>query len=368
MRAGMTMEDFAAEVKRQSKAKSDYVADTAAIDVIAKDGGLDVGIEVPKEGRKEFAVLDLAHDQIAAHAKIPKAYYEKMRAEDPKLLATNVETWFKKYPVPRMLRMLDGNNRAFLSSSFRPLDNYDFAKVILEGCASQNLEVASCQITDTRLYVKAIDRREFKVPVGFKMGDGSHRIFDVCCPVFIASNSEVGCGRLTLETGVYTRACTNLAWFTDGAMKRTHLGSRHRIAEATGVENIDHLLSARTKQKSDEALWLQLRDVLKSAFVEERINKRVEQLANAAEAKIEGRVDKVVKVAAERFGLSEDEEDGVLEHLIRGGNLTKYGLHAAITRTAQDVASYDRATDLEYVGGRVIEMPSSDWHALVDVD
>lgn len=362
MKLGRSLQDLAAELDRQKKTKTDYIADTAAISVRPAEHGLNLALE----GHGEFEVRDLAHHQIAEHTKIPALYYKRMREETKELLANNVETWFKKYPVPRMLRMLDGGNRAFLSNSFRPLDNYDFGKVILEACNDRKLEVASCEITEKRLYIKAIDKQEFQVPVGYKMGDGSHRLFDVCCPVFIAMNSEVGYGRLTLETGVYTRACTNLAWFSDGGLKRTHLGSRHKIVEATGVENIDHLLSNRTKQKSDEALWLQVRDVLRSAFVQGRIEKRVEQLKAAAEAVIPGRVEKVVKVAAERFGLSEAEGDSVLDHLIRGGNLSKYGLHAAITRAAQDVDDYERATDLEYLGGQVIELPSTEWESLLE--
>lgn len=361
MKIGRTIEEFAAEVKRQSKAKADFVADTTAIVAQPTAGGFNLELK----GHGEFGVRDLAHGQIANHVKIPTPYYNRCRTEGPDILANQVNFWFNKNPAPRMLRMLDGHARAFLSNSYRPLDNYDFAKVILESCASRQLEVASCEVTETRLYIKAIDKQEFEVPVGYKMGDGSHRVFDVCCPVFIAKNSEVGHSPLVLETGVYTKACTNLAWFADGGMRKVHLGSRHKVSEMTGIDNIDHLLSARTKQKSDEALWMQVHDVLKSAFVKTRIEKRVEQLAEAAGAKIPGKVPEVVKVAGEQFGLTEKETDSVLDHLIRGGQLTKYGLHAAITRTAQDAEDYDRATDLEYVGGRVIELPRAEWEAIL---
>lgn len=362
MKQGKTLEQLAAEIKRQHSAKADYIADTSKVAVLPRQGGLALALE----GHGEYEVADIAHHQIAEHTKVPAQYYNRMRQEAPELLATNVDTWFQKYPAPRMLRMLDGRNRAFLSNSYRPLDNFDFANVILQSCADRKLDVVSCEITDKRLYIKAIDMQEFEVPVGYKMGDGSHRIFDTCCPVFIAANSEVGFGRLVLETGIYTKACTNLAWFADGGMRRTHLGSRHKIVEATGIENIDHLLTHRTKQKSDEALWLQLRDVLKAAFIPARIEQRVAQLAQAAEATIPGKVEKVVKLAGERFGLTETESDSVLDHLIRGGNLNKYGLHAAVTRTAQDADSYDRATDLEYVGGRIIELPQQEWTNLLE--
>ncbi len=53
-----------------------------------------------------------------------------------------------------------------------------------------------------------------------------------------------------------------------------------------------------------------------------------------------------------------------MQHLIRGGDLSAWGLANAITRTAEDAADYDRATELEVAGGRVIELGPADWKAL----
>jgi len=39
-------------------------------------------------------------------------------------------------------------------------------------------------------------------------------------------------------------------------------------------------------------------------------------------------------------------------------------LHSAVTRAAQDLESYDRATELEYIGGKIIELPQTDWERL----
>jgi hypothetical protein len=55
-----------------------------------------------------------------------------------------------------------------------------------------------------------------------------------------------------------------------------------------------------------------------------------------------------------------------MRHLIEGGDLSKYGLHSAITRAAQDVESYDRASDLERVGGQVIELGRGEWKVLAE--
>ena len=36
----------------------------------------------------------------------------------------------------------------------------------------------------------------------------------------------------------------------------------------------------------------------------------------------------------------------------------------AVTRTAEDVASYDRATEIETLGYRLIELPQREWGAI----
>jgi hypothetical protein len=74
----------------------------------------------------------------------------------------------------------------------------------------------------------------------------------------------------------------------------------------------------------------------------------------------------VVEVTATRFGLNETERKSVLDHLIRGGDLSQYGLHNAITRTAEDLDDYDRASDFERFGGQIIELPANEWRQIAE--
>lgn len=363
MKTGKSLSDLAAEIERQMKSKKDYVATTALSKIVVDPTGPrlalgDVGT---------FKVGDIAHDQIAEHVKIPKQYYDRMRREEPELLATNVNRWFEKSPTPRMIRTLDGTARAFLSDKFQPLDNWDFGQATLPLLSERKLQIMSCEITEKRLYIKAVDEKLFRdVPIGHRMGDGSHKIFDTCAPAIILSNSEVGFGRLVVETGVYTSACTNLALFSSGGMKRTHVGARHRLTEGLDVADLDSIMSHATKKKTMEALWMQVRDVVGSAFDDKIIGKRIEQLEVAAGRKITGKVEKVMELVAKRFDFNDDERDSVFRHLIDGGNLSQYGLHAAVTRSAQDVSSYDRATELEYIGGQVIELAPMEFERLAE--
>ena len=101
------------------------------------------------------------------------------------------------------------------------------------------------------------------------------------------------------------------------------------------------------------------------ALDEGAFRRQVERLKVAAGTPIAStHLDQVVDITAKRFGLTEEEGAGILAHLIRGGDLSRWGLCSAVTRFTQDLGSYDRATDLERVGGKLIELPNAEWQRI----
>jgi hypothetical protein len=259
-----------------------------------------------------------------------------------------------------LVRTLAGTSRAFLSNGYRPLENEDLAEAVLPVIEELGLLVVSAEVTETRFYLKVVDKRiERDIPTGRRIGDGSHVFFDTASPAALISNSEVGMGALNVELGKLTRMCTNLAW-TMKAVRKTHLGARHELAG----DQLYTLRSDQTRRLTDAALWAQVRDVLRNAFDEKNFEALILKAAETAEQKITGDPVKVVDLSAKKFGLNEGEKTSVLRHLIEGGDLSRYGLYNAITRTAEDLDSYDRATDFEHLGGKVIELPRNQWEEL----
>ena len=98
-----------------------------------------------------------------------------------------------------------------------------------------------------------------------------------------------------------------------------------------------------------------------AAIEESRFAMIVGKLRDATEAKITGRVQDVVELTSKSFGLNQSEQESILDYLIRGGDMSLYGLSNAVTRMSQDVESYDRATEIESIGWDVATMPSSQW-------
>lgn len=372
MKQGKSIIELATEIARQNETKRDYVADTRAIEMQInatrrENGAADAAVIytphlVVGNGSKmlDMPLRDLAHEQVAARLDIPRAYYKRMMATQPHLLAQNVNTWMKATQERRMVRTLDGNVRAFLSDKFRPLENADLAEAVLPVLADLKVKVISADITERRLYIKALDESIMQqLPTGVKLGD--HVKIDCLCPAITISNSEVGAGALSVESGVWTEGCANLLIMQMAAMRKYHVGARADIGE-----EVYAILSDSTKRVSDAAVWMQVRDIVKSAFEKARFDAFMQKLAGTTQQKIEGDPVKAIELTAKHFSMSESERGSVLSHLIKGGDLSRYGLLNAITRTAEDLSDYDRATEFERFGGNVIELPRNDWQRIAD--
>lgn len=360
MKRGLDLEALARKIVANAEAKKDIVASTEnmAIAVVDQEPRLKIG----NGDGLDFGINHVGHRQIADTMGIPTKYYDKMRDEAPELLACNVNHWFSERKEAKLVRTMNGTTRAFLSDKYRPLENEDLAEAVLPVIADLGLMVVSSEITETRFYLKVVDKRiERDVPTGRRIGDGSHVFFDTCCPAALISNSEVGMGALNVERGMLTRMCTNLVW-TMKAVRKTHLGARHELAS----DDLYSLLTDQTRRLTDAALWAQVRDVVRSSFTEEGFKSLTDKIAETSEQKITGDPVKVVELSAKKFALNDSERSSVLTHLIQGGDLTRYGLFNAVTRTAEDLDSYDRASEFEKLGGRIIDLPRNEWQALAE--
>jgi hypothetical protein len=367
MKTGRTLTELAQEIERRAHNKSDMVVSTKNLEMENVSSGPEsAGVALVVGGERQYGINDIAHNQIAIHTEIPKQYYDRMAREAPRLLADNVNEWFKKYPAPRMVRVLDSRARAFLSDKFTPdMENEDLAEAVIPVLLDKDLAIMSCEITDRRLYIKAVDKKVERelAKTGARFGDGGHTIVRVTSPAITISNSEVGLGALSIQGGVFDSFCSNLASFGERSMRKTHVGARHSIAEG----EMYAMLSDKSKRLNNAALWSTVRDVVAGVFDRARFDALVDKIEGTQQDKLAADdVVKVVNLSTKRLGLTEGEGKGVLRHLIEGGDLSRFGLYNAITRQSQDVESYDRATELERIGAQVVELPKTEWARLAE--
>jgi len=200
MKLGRSLIELATEIQRQAQSKADFIANTRQLQI------LEDGKTLALESQGEFSVTDLALSQIGERVGIPTKYLRKMQEEAPKLLATNVNHWFGEQPETRMVRTLDSNSRAFLSNRYMRVDNYDVTETALPVLLNTaGLRIVSCEVTENRLYIKAVtDRVQREVK--------SRQVGDVVEAGVMISNSEVGLGSV-LVSPLPTSCSAPMAWF-----------------------------------------------------------------------------------------------------------------------------------------------------------
>ena len=320
MKYGRSLQELAIELDRQAKVKKDYVATAGPMQMTAVNENFDLVI-----GNTPFQLNENAHRQLGLQLKIPAPYYERMRAENPGLLMANVNGWFQQSPdTRRMVRTLDGTARAILSDLYRRIDNYEVAQTVLPIISEmQGARIESCELTDTRMYIKVVNERiQTEVVPG-----------DIVQAGILISNSEVGMGSVSVKPLIYRLVCTN------GMVADVGVGKRHvgRINES--VDGDFGIFRDETIEADDRAFLMKIEDTVRAAVDEARFNALVQKLRDA--------------------NIRQNESEGILGHLIAGGDLSLYGLANAVTRHAQDVQSYDRSTELEATGYKIITMQPS---------
>lgn len=351
MKQGRSLRDVALELQRQSNAKRDYIAPLASMRMF-DDGHT---LEITNAGRNEkmqLGTTGLFHRQMAGTLNIPAKYYDTMQAQKPELLAENVNSWLSDREGSGMVRTMDYGDgryraRALLSDRYRRIDNLEIANAVLPLFAgNSDFEVASSEVTENRLYLKVVSKRlEKEVVPGDYVQAG-----------VMVSNSEVGLGAVNVKPLVYRLICSNGAVVDDFGERRTHVG---RAAKA--MEDSLAIYSDETMEAEDRAFMLKLRDAAKAAIEEAQFAKIVDRMRESTGVKITGRVQDVVELTGKTYGLNTSEQDSILNYLITGGDLSMYGLGNAVTRASQDVESYDRATELESVGWRIMTMAPAQW-------
>lgn len=347
MRTGKNIVELAQEINRLGNLKQDLIADTRELH-LAHTGELLVGDQ-------SLPVNSHAHRQIAARLGIPAKYYDRMRQDAPQLLADNVNEWFTQEPERRMLRTLDGNVRAFLSDRYRRIDNEDVAEavlpLVLDQAQAGNLEIVSAEITDTRMYLQAT----FPKVVGeVKQGD-------VVQSGFILRNSEIGAGSFSLDPLIYRLVCLNGMVRTDGGLKKYHVGRRAETQDGSF-----EIFSEETQRLDDAALMAKIRDLVTAFSNQEVFDQTLERMRAAAQSAEIAHPTKAIEVLTKRGMISGGEGESVLANLIRGGDLSQWGLVNAVTAQAHHTEDYDRSVEFEELGGKVLDLNPSQWREIAE--
>jgi len=338
------------EVDRQAEAIRDYEtpANRMTVDTI---GGAE---ELELEGYGTFLMRETGARSPGRPGRHPQAYYDRMREKAPLLFANSVNHWLSLNESKRLVRTADGEARAVLSGKYRPLDNAPLVQVTLPALQERGFKIVSAEVTERKLYLKAV----------LPKFEGEVKVGDIVQFGLAITNSEIGHGSLRIDPLLFFLACDNGAQLLDSRVKKFHVG------RGSGeLEHAREFFSAGTQAREDELFWLQIGDVIQGTASVDYFRKQVEKLRAAAADRIEGDPVGVVEVAAKRYRLTEAERNATLTHFLAGHNgqseLTRYGLMQAITAASQaPEMTYGRSSELEQLGGVILEMPRAEWQTL----
>ena len=168
----------------------------------------------------------------------------------------------------------------------------------------------------------------------------------------VISNSEVGLGSLKVEPLVYRLVCKNGLIVKDYTQKKYHVGKQVDSEESAYEIYRDETLAA-----DDKAFFMKVQDTVRCAVDETKFLLSVNKLIAVKSEHTGDNPIKTVELLADKYVLNQNERGSILRHFIMGGDDSRFGLVNAVTRASQDIEDYNRATELERLGGELLSLP-----------
>lgn len=356
MKQAMTLTQLVQSVEEQRQAKVDYVVPAHQLRM---DDEARLTFPVPNAEPVAFVPSRRASQQLTQWAGVPFDYYDRMiQAGHRDLAAANVNRWLNnRAGEGRMIRTMHATARAVLSPRYSTrLDNYDLATAVMpvlaEMLGAGTLMVCSANVSDDFMHIKVTSKALTR-----EIRKGDVVEFGVSI-----RNSEIGMSSWLVDPFCNRLVCLNGMVIADRTMKRRHVGSNLLEDEASVI------YTDRTLNADSNAVVLKTRDAVRAALQDSGMADRIAgQLTEGTTRVIKAdNPVEYVQVVSRNTGLTEDEGAKVLQHLLTGGDLTQWGLANAITRAAADVDSYDRATELERLGGDVAVLTARGWENITE--
>ena len=363
-----TLDDLAALLRDQQARKVDVVAPAAAIRAqcarLVVDGTEPVlGPDGVTATAGSYAPTDVCDQGIADKLGIPAAYLRKMREQKPDLYDENVNGWLAGDDRRFLLRCLRGENgmgaaRAFLSDGYKIIDNLDVLLAALDGVrqAGMPVRVDGCDLTQRRMYVRIVCEQVqalapallagYRSPFTGAAGADNPVVFSG----FMITNSETGCGAFSLVPRLVVQVCDNGMTITKDAMRAVHLGERLDEGVVTWSGNtLDKTLALITAKTTDAVTAF-----LDPGYVERTVREMEKDAGHPVEDPQE-----TIRTVSQRLRFTDTQQASILNHFIRGGDVTAGGVMHAVTSVAQTLDDADTACEMESLALRSLELAAA---------
>ena len=270
------------------------------------------------------------------------------------LLVENVNAQLERDDRAAMIRTVSppegtSHARAILSDKYKVVDDREVFDVALPIIRDHDKFYAlGGKRTDTRTTMKFVSNDPL-----IQIGERTMYVG------FGLTNSEVGLSSTKYTAFLFDSSCTNGLTFGNiglfearfihrGASISTNFG---RIFGDTFAEAERATVRAAIAEATRKALDPQYHEAI------------AEIVQRGHDRKVTGDIPTVLEEVGRRVGLSESEREQSLLHMNRE-EPHAYGVQAAITSMAQESNSYQRRTELEEAGGKILEFSDSVWNSV----
>jgi hypothetical protein len=266
-----------------------------------------------------------------------------------------------------LCRVVDNNVRAVLSTKYKPIDSLDILKQTMATLKGVGADVMEVRVWEDKFQMIAVNPnlqanlRQLlgDTPAGhnFKQLDES----DVTNALLEIENDEAAGGGLNLMIGVYTAACTNYMLLRKPVVAIRHSGMD---IKTTGIESF--VISAQTRQKQAAADISKLNDAVGATFSQEKFDELMAKFRQAATDVIpEDKKEEAVKAAIYSSAIPKRELKPILESLLAGRDMTRYGLMQAVTRIPDAGRDASTAYACDRAGGDLLQL-AGDFNSWID--
>ncbi|HEX4815839.1 MAG TPA: DUF932 domain-containing protein [Nonomuraea sp.] len=295
---------------------------------------------------------------------IPLPYLRRLREHKPGLYDTNVNGWLADADRRFLVRALRGGGehanehgvaRAFLSDSYRIIDNLDVLMAALDGIrqAGVQVQIDGCDLTERRMYVRVVCEqvralapdllRDYRSPFTGQAGADCPAVF----AGFVVTNSEVGEGAFTIVPRLVVQVCRNGMTITTDAARHVHLGGRMD----EGVVR----WSADTQDKNLALVTAQTRDAITTFLDIDYVRAKISEMSRLADTRITDPTA-TVELVAKRLSFTDEQQRQILSHFIQGADLSAGGVMHAVTSAAQTLPDADAAHEMESQALRALQL------------
>jgi hypothetical protein len=322
----------------------------------------------------------VAEEGISDKLGIPLPYLRRMRTDAPDLLDSNINRWCAdaKPGTSYLLRLLthhdgarpDGSAgvlRAFLSNSFRTIDNFDVLLAVLDGIRAAGVAnpVIDADLTERRMVVRVstpdVAVLAPKLLEGYRSPFGGHDVGGGWTPQrvaaasrsegqaiegggqtvfagFVVSNGDVGGTAFSIVPRLVVKVCNNGLTIAAEALRKVHVGAK--------LDDGMVKVSDRTVKRTLALITSQATDAVETFLDADYLAEQVAKLEEVAGEPVND-ASAVLTAVSRKFGFTEAEQSAIMNHFIRGGQPTAGGVMQAMTSVAQTVKDGEAAYALE---------------------